>query len=58
MLDILKEPKQSIPSFSYGLPTTNTYIHLAQILKQATTPPAYTPIPPIKQPVPLPSLIL
>ena len=38
-MNILKAPKQNIPTLTYGSPTTNDYIHLAQILKRATDKP-------------------
>ena len=40
ILNILQAPKQTIPTLTYGSPTTNAYIHLAQILKRATVKPA------------------
>ena len=43
LVDILRAPKNNIPSLTYGSPTTNAYIHIAQILKRAATPP--TPVP-------------
>ena len=43
LVDILRAPKNNIPSLTYGSPTTNAYIHIAQILKLAATPP--TPVP-------------
>ena len=36
---ILQDPKRSIISLTYGSDNTNAYVHLAQILKRATTPP-------------------
>ena len=33
LVDILRAPKNNIPSIPYGSPTTNAYIHIAQILK-------------------------
>ena len=39
LVNILRAPKNNIPSLTYGSPTTNEYIHIAQILKQAATPP-------------------
>ena len=35
IVNILNAPEQNIPSLTYGSPTTNAYIHLAHILKQA-----------------------
>ena len=43
LVDILRSPKKNIPSLTYGSPTTNAYIHIAQILKRAATP--TTPVP-------------
>ena len=43
LFDILHAPKNNAPLLKYGSPTTNAYIHIAQILKQAATPP--TPVP-------------
>ena len=37
LIDILKEPKRSIPTLIYGSPTINTCVHLEQILKQVAT---------------------
>ena len=42
LVDILRAPKNNIPSLTYGSPKTNAYIHIAQILKRAATPP--TPV--------------
>ena len=46
LVDILRAPKNNIPSLTYGSPTTNAYIHLAQILKRSATPP--TPVPTVQ----------
>ena len=43
LVDILRAPKNNIPSLTYGSPTANAYIHIAQILKQSTTPPTLVP---------------
>ena len=43
ILTILKEPKRSIPTLSYGSPITNAYIEVVQILKRATAPPLEPP---------------
>ena len=43
LVDILRAPKNNIPSLTYVSPTTNEYIHIAQILKRAAIPP--TPVP-------------
>lgn len=40
LTDILKASKSSIPSLTYGSPTTNAYFHKAQILKRATQQPS------------------
>ena len=39
LVNILKAPQQNIPTLTYGSPTTNAYIHLAQILMRATEKP-------------------
>ena len=39
LADILRAPRSYIPSITYGSPTTNDYIHLAQILKRVTSQP-------------------
>ena len=36
LLKILQESKRSIPALSHGSKTTNSYVHLEQILKRAT----------------------
>ena len=37
-------PKKNISSLTYGSPTTNAYIHIAQILKWAATTPTTVPL--------------
>ena len=46
LVDIFRALKKNIPSLTYGSPTTNAYIHLAQILKRSATPP--TPVPTVQ----------
>ena len=38
LVDILRAPKNNIPSLTCGSPTTNAYIHISQIFKRAATP--------------------
>ena len=33
---ILRQPQKTIPTLTYGMPVTNAYIYLEQILKRAT----------------------